>query len=69
MNLDMEAGGGIREQQHGIIFYGSCLTVFFFLPNAALSLFCAGKTAEWIRCLRSIGPLANSTTERHGSVG
>ncbi|KAJ6931024.1 hypothetical protein NC652_014513 [Populus alba x Populus x berolinensis] len=44
MNLDMEAGDGIREQQHG-------------------------KTAEWIRCLRSIGPLANSTTERHGSVG
>jgi hypothetical protein len=68
MNLDMEAGDGIREQQHGIIFYGSCLTVFF-LPNAALSLFCAGKTAEWIRCLRSIGPLANSTTEGHGSVG
>jgi hypothetical protein len=30
MNLDMEAGDGIREQQHGIIFYGSCLTVFFF---------------------------------------
>jgi hypothetical protein len=40
MNLDMEAGDGIREQQHGIIFYGSCLTVFFFTECRVIPFLC-----------------------------